>query len=66
MNLPHIPELTDRVIFLRPLTAKDAVDHLAGEDEEMARWLSGGRSTLANVEKAILNWQQNWQTGGHR
>ena len=66
MNLPHTPELTDGVIFLRPLTAEDAVEHLAGEDEEMSKWLSGGRSTLANVEKAIHNWQQNWQTGGPR
>jgi len=66
MNLPHTPELTDGVILLRPLTTEDAVDHFAGEDEEMAKWLSGGRSTLSNVEKAILNWQQNWQTGGPR
>jgi RimJ/RimL family protein N-acetyltransferase len=66
MNLPHTPELTDGVILLRPLTIEDAVDHLAGEDEEMAKWLSGGRSTLADVEKAILNWQQNWQTRGPR
>jgi RimJ/RimL family protein N-acetyltransferase len=66
MNLPPTPELTDGVIFLRPLTAADAVEHLAGEDEEMAKWLSGGRSTLANVEKAIFNWQQNWQTCGPR
>jgi RimJ/RimL family protein N-acetyltransferase len=48
------------------LTAEDAVEHLAGEDEEMAKWLSGGRSTLTDVEKAILNWQQNWETGGPR
>jgi len=48
MNLPHTPELTDGVILLRPLTAEDAVDHIAGEDE------------------AILNWQQNWETGGPR
>jgi RimJ/RimL family protein N-acetyltransferase len=66
MTLPPTPELTDGVIFLRPLTAEDAVEHLAGEDEEMARWLSGGRSTLANAEKAIFNWQHNWQTGGPR
>jgi hypothetical protein len=65
MSLPHIPELKDGVIFLQPLTAEDAVDHLVSEDEEMAKWLSGGRSTLANVKKAILHWQQNWQTGGH-
>jgi len=66
MKLPHTPDLTDGVILLRPLTTEDAVDHLAGEDEEMAKWLSGGRSTLANVEKAILNWQHNWQTDGPR
>ena len=64
MNLPHTPELTDGVIFLRPLTAEDAVEHLAGEDEEMAKWLSGGRSTLANVEKAILNWVTPGSNGG--
>ncbi len=66
MNLPHTPELTDGVIFLRPLTAEDAVHHLGGEDEEMGKWLSGGQSTLANVKKAVLNWQLNWQTGGPR
>ena len=66
MNSVQPQELTDGVIFLRPLTEEDATDHLAGEDEDMAKWLSGGRSTLANVEKAILNWQQNWQTGGPR
>jgi len=63
MNSLHNRKLTDGVIFLRPFTLEDAAEHLAGEDEEMAKWLSGGRSTMANVEKAILNWQQNWQTG---
>jgi len=48
------------------LTAEDAADHLAGEDEEMAKWVSGGRSTPANVETAIQNWQENWRTGGPR
>jgi RimJ/RimL family protein N-acetyltransferase len=66
MSLPQTPELTDGVIFLRPLTAEDAVDHLAGEDVELAKWLNGGQSTFADVKKAILNWQQNWQTGGPR
>jgi len=60
------PELTDGIIFLRPLTVEDATDHLAGEDEEMAKWLSGGRSTLANVEKSIQDWQENWRSGGAR
>jgi hypothetical protein len=47
---PAGPILTDGVVFLRPLTAEDAAEHLAGEDEEMAKWLSGGRSTLENVQ----------------
>jgi len=57
-------DLTDGVIFLRPLQLGDAADHLAGEDEEMAKWLSGGRSTLATVEAYILRCQENWQSDG--
>jgi len=66
MNSLHNRKLTDGVIFLRPLTLDAAAEHLAGEDEEMAKWLSGSRSTMANVEKAILNWQENWRNGGPR
>jgi RimJ/RimL family protein N-acetyltransferase len=65
MNSLH-PKLTDGVIFLRPLTAEDAADHLAGEDEEMAKWVSGGRSTPATVEAFIRNSQENWRSGGPR
>jgi RimJ/RimL family protein N-acetyltransferase len=54
------------VIFLRPQTAEDAADHLAGEDEEMARWASGGRSTPASVATFIRNNQESWRTGGPR
>src|SRR5215467_4673459 len=59
-------ELTDGVIFLRPLAMGDAAAHLAGEDDEMAKWLSGGRSTLANVEAYIQRSQEVWRTGGLR
>ena len=38
-------DLTDGMIFLRLLRLEDAADHLAGEDEEMARWLNGWRGT---------------------
>ncbi len=62
----HIAKLTDGVIFLGPLRTEDAADHLAGEDDEMAKWVSGGRSTLASVEEFILNNQESWQTGGPR
>jgi RimJ/RimL family protein N-acetyltransferase len=64
--LVHIPKLTDGVIFLRPLNAEDAADHLAGEDEEMAKWVSGGRSTPATVDAFIRNSQESWRSGGPR
>ncbi len=63
---PLNPKLTDGVIFLRVLTAEDAVDHLAGEDEAMGKWLSGGRSTLASVEAFIQRSQENWRSGDPR
>lgn len=66
MDSPNNPGLSDGVIFLRPLTAEDAADHLAGEDEEMAKWLSGGPSTLANVQKYIEDCQENWRSAGFR
>ena len=61
-----IPRLTDGVIRLRPLTQADAAAHLAGEDEEMAKWLSGGRSTAATVRTAIDRFEEQWYTGGAR
>jgi RimJ/RimL family protein N-acetyltransferase len=64
--LLHLPKLTDEVIFLRPLDAEDAADHLAGEDEEMAKWVSGGRSTPATVEAFIRTNQESWRSGGPR
>jgi len=66
MNSLNIPELTDGVILLRRQTAEDAADHLAGEDEEMAKWVSGGRSTPTTVEAFIRNNQENWLSGGDR
>ena len=66
MERPHIPSLSDGVIQLRPLTQSDAAAHLAGEDEEMAKWLSGGRSTPATVQAAIDKFVEQWRTGGPR
>ena len=65
-RLPQVPKLTDGVIFLRPLTTEDAADHLAGEDEEMAKWVSGGRSTPATLEAFIRNNQESWRSSGPR
>jgi RimJ/RimL family protein N-acetyltransferase len=65
-ELLHLPKLTDGIISLRPLHAEDAAAHLAGEDEEMATWVSGGRSTPASVEAYIRNNQESWRNGGPR
>jgi RimJ/RimL family protein N-acetyltransferase len=59
-------ELSDRIIFLRPLHAGDAADHLAGEDDAMAKWLSGWRSTLATVQRYIASSEEHWRTEGPR
>jgi RimJ/RimL family protein N-acetyltransferase len=66
MNFRNDREWTDGVIFLCPLGAEEAAEHLAGEDEQMAKWLSGGRSTLANVQKYIADNQENWRRGAPR
>lgn len=61
-----MPDLTDGVIRLRPLTQADADAHLAGEDDEMAKWLNGGHSTAATVQVAIAKFEAQWSTGGPR
>jgi RimJ/RimL family protein N-acetyltransferase len=66
MGRASIPSLTDSIIRLRPLTQADAAAHLAGEDEEMAKWLSGGRSTAATAQTAIDEFAEQWRTGGPR
>src|SRR5579871_5837055 len=59
-------QLTDDVILLRPLTAQDAAAHLAGEDEAIATWLSGGRSTVDTVRRYIQRSLEEWQKNGPR
>lgn len=66
MNFRIERQWTDGVIFLRPLEAEHAAEHLAGEDEEMAKWLSGGRSTPASVQKYIADNRENWRSGAPR
>jgi RimJ/RimL family protein N-acetyltransferase len=59
-------ELTDGVVSLRPPRPEDAADHLAGEDREIAKWLSGGQSTMATVQSYIRSCEENWRGGGPR
>jgi RimJ/RimL family protein N-acetyltransferase len=58
--------LTDGVILLRPLMSQDAAAHLAGEDDEIANWLSGGRSTPDTVRQYIARSLEDWQKNGPR
>jgi RimJ/RimL family protein N-acetyltransferase len=66
VDVPANPNWTDGVIFLRPLRIEDAHDHLAGEDDETAKWLSCGRSTLVTVNAYIERNLESWRSGGPR
>jgi RimJ/RimL family protein N-acetyltransferase len=59
-------ELSDEVIFLRPLRVEKAAAHLACEDDDMAKWLNGGRSTIDKVKAYIERNLESWRTGGPR
>jgi hypothetical protein len=54
---PQAPEpvgLTDGTATLRPLRPADAAAHLAGEDDELVKWLNGGAGTAATVRAHAL------------
>lgn len=56
--------LADGVIVLRPLDLSDVAAHLAGEDEELVRWLNGGPGTRATVEAHVRACMAAWRAGG--
>src|SRR3989344_6897400 len=55
---------TDNTIILKPFKVKDAPMHLAGEDADQQRWVSGGKSTLETVEAWIKKNQEYWNNNG--
>ncbi len=57
-------ELTDGEITLRPFRLDDAEAHLAGEDDEQVKWLSGGKGTLEGAKAWIEKNQRYWENGG--
>ena len=57
-------KLTDGVVVLRPLDLRDVADHLAGEDEELVRWLNGGPGTRKTVEAHVRACMAAWEAGG--
>ncbi|MFG2551110.1 GNAT family N-acetyltransferase [Streptomyces sp. NPDC048581] len=60
----HEARLSDGIVDLSPLCPDDAEAHLAGEDEALVRWLSGGPSTRAGVDAYIRHCQEQWDAGG--
>lgn len=60
----HEATLSDGIITLSPLRPDDVEAHLAGEDELLARWLNGGRSTREGVAAYFRRCQEQWDTAG--
>jgi len=56
----------DNELVLRPLTQADAEAHLAGDDDDHVRWLSGAKSTIDHVRAFIDESAQQWTNGGPR
>jgi RimJ/RimL family protein N-acetyltransferase len=56
--------LSDYTITIRPFELSDAEKHLAGEDDDQIKWLSGGKSTLEGVRNWISKNQKYWEIDG--
>jgi len=56
--------LSDRIVELRPLTVVDVVEHLAGEDDELIRWLKGGPGSLQGTLRWLHRREEYWRRGG--
>jgi len=54
----------DGAVVLRPLDLDDIDAHLAGEDEELVRWLNGGPGTRDGVERHVRACMAAWRAGG--
>ncbi len=57
-------EFTDSTITLRLFGLKDAPTHLAGDDAEQQKWISGGKSTIESVNAWIKKNQEFWKNNG--
>lgn len=60
----HEVKLSDGIITLSPLRLDDVEAHLAGEDELLIRWLSGGPGTREGVEAYVRHCREQWDTAG--
>lgn len=57
-------ELSDGTVTLSPLRLDDVEAHLAGEDDLLVRWLTGGPATRQGVEAYIRQCREQWVTAG--
>jgi RimJ/RimL family protein N-acetyltransferase len=59
-----LSSLSDGVVLLRPLVLSDVDAHLAGEDHELVRWLSGAPGTRETVEDYVRGCIAAWANQG--
>ncbi|QKW11203.1 GNAT family N-acetyltransferase [Streptomyces sp. NA04227] len=64
MRERHEVRLSDGVVALSPLRMDDLDAHLAGEDELLVRWLSGGPSTREKAEAYFRLCLEQWESEG--
>ncbi|MBI2103489.1 GNAT family N-acetyltransferase [Candidatus Woesebacteria bacterium] len=60
----HSTMLSNGILTIKPFVQENAQEHLANEDEEQVKWLSGEKGTLEGVKKWILKNQKYWENDG--
>lgn len=60
MTSDPLQRFSDGVVRLRPLDVADAEAQVAGEDDAMVRWLSGGRSTVEHQRVYLASAARAW------
>jgi RimJ/RimL family protein N-acetyltransferase len=59
-----LSQISDARVQIRPFTQDDVLAHVAGDDPEQIKWLSGGPSTVEGTSAWIARNQEYWQKGG--
>ncbi len=60
----NLPNISDDRVQIRPFTRDDITAHVAGDDPEQVKWLSGGPSTIAGTTAWVDRNHESWQNGG--